>query len=1168
MKLYDKFKDSKELKEIIEKIGRSENLKISGLFGASKDFLIAVLYKILDKPMIVIVPDEDDSSIMASNLEFFSKLIDSYDQISSKILDPQNNAISDIICFPGTRCEPFELLSTHSDISSQRIHALYDLTRRERFCLVTSAVVTCRKILPKNIFLESIIELSKNIVISSSELALKLVKNGYRRVDTVMNIGDFSIRGGIIDVYSPGFPHPLRIDLFGDEIESIRFFNPMNQRSMDHTGDAVILPMTEFIIDKRGLKPLETILNQTLDIEDLELQALYQEAVKKQVQFHGIEALSPIYYDGLVDLFSYITDDALIITIDADVAREKINKSHDLIKNDFSKTDFYKNLGLNIDDYIISHDRLIKTIEKRNNLQIDSLSLYEPESDVHQIEFSSSILLPKRNPHIVSILERVNEIAGPIKEIIITCENERRIPKLEKEISRERQDSLYSKNARTELIDKNIKVNYGNLTSGFIFPQFDTAFIPEAELFGKRRSIKQDDNFKFRKFQSDFSDLKIKDYIVHVDHGIGQYQGLIKIKHDEDEHEFLFILYADGDKLYLPMDRLYLVQKYVSSGSYIPRLDKLGSTNWIRIKKKAKLAIRMMAEELLNLYASREMTEGISFSPDSLWQREFEAGFQFEETRDQYQAIEDVKHDMESTRPMDRLVCGDVGYGKTEVAIRAAFKSVMDGKQTAVLVPTTVLAQQHYQTFADRMRSYPVSVEMLSRFRSKTEQKKIVEDLSKGKVDIIIGTHRLLQKDLKFKDLGLLIVDEEHRFGVKDKEKIKTFKTNIDVLTLTATPIPRTLHMALSQIRNLSIIDTPPENRLPIHTVVARFNRYTIKDAIRKEMDRGGQIYFIHNRVQSIENMARLIGDLVPEARIAVAHGQMNENQLEKVMIKFLRKDYDVLVCSAIIESGIDIPAVNTIIINRADTFGLAQLYQLRGRVGRDKYQAYAYLLIPGQKLITDTARKRLEIIQELTDLGSGFKIATHDLELRGAGNILGAEQHGHINSIGFDLYMQLLEKTIGQLKGQSNGADFVSHVDIPTGAKIPEFYISDDNQRLMMYKKVSMIRTFDELSDIKQEFTDRFGPIPDEVIDLLRIAEIRITARDLMIKEISQVENSLKFSFDNATPIEPEQMVKIIHRFPKRIRFLSSNEMLYDLPFKVKYDIIDQIKTIFGLLS
>ena len=492
----------------------------------------------------------------------------------------------------------------------------------------------------------------------------------------------------------------------------------------------------------------------------------------------------------------------------------------------------------------------------------------------------------------------------------------------------------------------------------------------------------------------------------------------------------------------------------------------------------------------------------------------------------------------------------------------------MDGKQAAVLVPTTVLAQQHYQTFTERMKTYPINIEMLSRFRSKAEQKKITDNLTKGRLDIIIGTHRLLQKDVDFTDLGLLIVDEEHRFGVKDKEKIKELKKNVDVLTLTATPIPRTLHMALSQIRNLSIIDTPPENRLPIHTVVTKFEKKIIKEAIEKELKRGGQVYFIHNRVQSIDNIARMISELVPDARIAVAHGQMKENQLEKVMIKFLSGFFDILVCSTIIESGIDIPSVNTIIINRADTFGLAQLYQLRGRVGRDKYQAHAYLLIPGHKLITETARKRLAIIQEMTQLGSGFRIATHDLEIRGAGNILGAEQHGHMNSIGYDLYIQLLERSIEELKGNIKNGAFVSHIDIATGAKIPEYYITDDNQRLMMYKKVSMSRSLDDLTNLRQEFADRFGSLPDDVIELLRIAELRIRAQDLMIKEVSRVESSLKFTFDNDTPIDPEKMVKLIHRFPKQVRFLSQNEVLYDLPFKGKYDIVDQVKAVLNLLG
>jgi len=1164
--LFKKLAESRKFKQLLKAIGGKDHIAVSGLKGASKALILSALYKTIGKPMIAIMPAEDDSTAMTLDLQFFSEFFNGNEKTNEQ--EDSSAKEEEFLCFPGTRCEPFELLSPHIDISKQRVHTLFQALNRDKFFIVASATAASRFILPKEIFSSSIIRLSLDTTLSIDELSEKLIRQGYKRVETVVNLGEFCIRGGIVDVFSPASPHPYRIDLFGDEIDSLRYFEPSNQRSMGETDTAVILPVRELIIDERGLSPLEKVLEKAQNVDDIDLAVLYQEATKEGAHFPGIENFTPLYYEKLNTLFDYLPDDAIVVLIDPDYTLEGIKRTLENLERSFNKTDFYAKIGLKPSDYYCAPEEFTHCFNGKKQISLYTLKMVKQNSNNNDISFDSSYLHPKKNPHIVSILNRVDALAPYLSNIFITCDNSRQVNRLEKEAKLEREELLQKKEGNKSLLQKKINFITGNLSSGFLFSLLDAGFIVEAELFGRSKEKKPKSKFRFRRFQSDFSDLAVNDFIVHTDHGIGQYKGLVKMKLDGDEQEFLNILYADGDRLYLPMDRLYLVQKYISAGNYKPKLDKLGATNWTRVKKKAKLAIRIMAEELLKLYASRELAEGIPFSPDSLWQREFEAGFEYEETEDQFEAIEEVKKDMESPKPMDRLVCGDVGYGKTEVAIRAAFKSVTDGKQVALLVPTTVLAQQHFQTFTERMKTYPINIEMLSRFRSKAEQKKILENLFKGRLDIIIGTHRLLQKDVKFNDLGLLIVDEEHRFGVRDKERIKELKKNIDVLTLTATPIPRTLHMALSQIRNLSIIDTPPENRLPIHTTVAKFDKKIIKEAIEFELKRGGQVYFIHNRVHTIDNVARLISRLVPDARIAIAHGQMKESHLEKVMLKFLSREFDVLVCSTIIESGIDIPSVNTIIINRADTFGLAQLYQLRGRVGRDKYQAHAYLLIPGQKLITQTARKRLEIIQEMTQLGSGFRIATHDLEIRGAGNILGAEQHGHMNAIGYDLYIQLLERCIEELKGNVTDGDFVSHIDLATGAKIPDYYISDDNQRLMMYKKISMSRNLKELTDIKQEFADRFGTPPEEVIELLRIAELRIRAKELKIKEVSHLENSIKFSFDNTTPIDPEQMVKLIHRFPKRIRFLSQNEILYDLPFKGKYDIVDHVKTVLNLLG
>jgi transcription-repair coupling factor (superfamily II helicase) len=677
----------------------------------------------------------------------------------------------------------------------------------------------------------------------------------------------------------------------------------------------------------------------------------------------------------------------------------------------------------------------------------------------------------------------------------------------------------------------------GECSAGIAIAAVGLVMLTEAEIFGARRRTLRRPKYQRGAALTAFTDLEIGDLVVHEDHGIGRYLGLRTMSVGDRDGDFLLLEYAEGGRLYVPVERLDLVSKYLGGDTDTARLDRMGGASWQRVKESVRAALREMAEGLLKLYAQRAVAEGHAFAGDTPWQREFEAAFRFEETPDQLRAIEEVKADMQRTRPMDRLVAGDVGYGKTEVALRAAFKAVTDGYQVAVLVPTTVLAQQHWSTFTDRFGPFPTRVELLSRFRSPKEQKAVVDGLRQGTVDVVIGTHRILSKDVSFKNLGLLIVDEEHRFGVAHKERMKQLRASVDVLALTATPIPRTLYMSLSGVRDMSVIETPPLDRLPIETVVRRFSKAVIKEALERELERGGQVFFVHNRVQSLLSMTRFIQELVPDARVIMGHGQMSERELEATMVKFVSGQADILVSTAIVESGLDIPASNTIIINRADRFGLAQLYQLRGRVGRERLQAYCYLLVPADGRVDDQAQRRLRALQELTELGSGFKLALRDLEIRGAGNLLGAEQHGHIAAVGYDLYSKLLAEAVQELRGDRTGVAVEPVISVQVEGFLPEEYVPEVNQRLAFYKRLAGAAGPDELADLRAELLDRFGPLPEPAEQLLDIVRIRIEARNLGIERIEAGEGKAVITFSPGTSIEPGRLVAAIQASRGRLR-------------------------------
>jgi transcription-repair coupling factor (superfamily II helicase) len=881
---------------------------------------------------------------------------------------------------------------------------------------------------------------------------------GYERVDTVVEVGQWSVRGGIVDVFVPSHARPARLEFFGDEVESIRLFDPSTQRSIEPLDEVLVLPLGGGAEDVPGAAHL-------LDF---------------------VPAQAPVILDapGLLDETS---EDA--------PGRRPLRQ----VLGERPRVELEIVAGTTPDDHVLDSQDVPRFGGRFGDLTA-ALGRWRAEGFVVRLVAADDV----QAEHLRQIL-RDHDVEVPVAGAIDGPEP--------------------------------LAIVVGELSAGVGIAAVGLVLLTETEIFGARRRTLRRPRYQRGAALTAFTDLEIGDLVVHEDHGIGRYVGLRTMSVGDRDGDFLELEYTEGGRLYVPVERLDLVSKYLGGDAGAARLDRLGGASWQRVKESVRAALREMAEELLKLYARRAVAEGHTFGPDTPWQREFEAAFRFEETRDQLRAIEDVKRDLESSRPMDRLVAGDVGYGKTEVALRAAFKAVGEGHQVAVLVPTTVLAQQHWSTFTDRFAPFPARVELLSRFRSPKEQKAVVAGLRDGTVDVVIGTHRLLSKDVAFKRLGLLIVDEEHRFGVAHKERMKQLRESVDVLALTATPIPRTLYMALSGVRDMSVIETAPLDRLPIETVVRRFSKAVIKEALERELARGGQVFFVHNRVQSLPSMARFIQELVPEARVIMGHGQLRERELEATMVKFVSGQADVLVSTAIVESGLDIPASNTIIINRADRFGLAQLYQLRGRVGRERLQAYCYLLVPADGRVDEQAQRRLRALQELTELGSGFKLALRDLEIRGAGNLLGAEQHGHIAAVGYDLYSKLLAEAVQELKGDRTGVAVEPVINVSVEGFLPEDYVPEVNQRLAFYKRLAGAAGDEELADLRAELADRFGPLPGPAEQLVDIVRIRIAARALGIERIEAGQGKAVITFAPSTPVEPAALIKAIHASRGRLR-------------------------------
>ena len=1018
-------------------------LEASGLWGAARALLIAALVQATRRPVLVVTAGGAERHRAARDLGFFLSAWPS----ATGGGDPPPGAILE---FPPAEAGAWRG-ARHREQAAEHALCCHRLLRGDAVLIVTTPSALSAPLLTPAEFRARASRLAVGESVARDDLLALLDRAGYERVETVLEVGQWSLRGGIVDIFSPAREAPVRAEFFGDEVESLRLFDPTTQRSVETMAELAVLPLL------------------AKDAETCTVTAYLPAATLVALEDPGLLEAPP--------------DDAPAAT-----------PLHALLA---------------------AYQRLEMPLLQRRGAGPVRFDMATRSVGGVRGQFKA-------------LAEEIRDWRREGFAVRLVVDDERQADRVRQMLA---EHELEPWPEATLWSEEGLGVLVGECDTGFQLPALGLVVLSEREIFGAQRRRLRRPLFQRGAAITTFTDLQPNDLVVHEDHGIGRDHGLRTLPTDGRNADFLLIEYADGGRLYLPVERLDLISKYMGAPEGAARLDRLGGGAWQRVKESVRAALREMAEELLRLYAARSVTERPAFPGDTPWQGEFEAAFRFEETPDQMRAIEEVKTDMSGSRPMDRLVAGDVGYGKTEVALRAAFKTVADGRQVALLVPTTVLAQQHFNTFSERFGPFPARVELLSRFRSPREQKAVIEGLARGTVDVVIGTHRLLSKDVVFKNLGLLVVDEEHRFGVGHKERIKRLRTSVDVLTLTATPIPRTLYMSMSGVRDLSVIETPPLDRLPVETVVTGFSRGVIKEAIERELGRGGQVFFVHNRVQSLPSMTAFVRGLCPEARVAMAHGQMAERELEAVMVKFVDGQIDVLVSTAIVESGLDIPASNTIIINRADRFGLAQLYQLRGRVGRERQQAYAYLLIPADGRLDETAQRRLRVIEEMTELGAGFRLAMRDLEIRGAGNLLGAAQHGHIAAVGFDLYTKLLAEAVRELRGEPSSEQVEPVISVDVEALLPESYVPEVNQRLALYQRLAELTGEDEVAGIRAELGDRFGPLPAAVAALLEVVTLRVTARKLGVERIEARGGRASLTFAPSTPVTPERILGTIAR-------------------------------------
>lgn len=1120
--------------------------------GSEKAYIVENLYRSLGVPIVVITADAADGKKFIEDISFFSTA-----------------GPIPLLFFPAYNIMPFKPISYHNEIVSERIRILYQLCAGDvPPIVVIPAEAMMQRLIPKSELIAYAELIIKGEDLNLDALIAKLVSGGYERTVLVEEPGDFSLRGGILDVFSPMYTEPLRIEMFGDTVESMRFFSALNQRKTAEVTEAIILPARETILKKEALERVITRIRKLGALSGVDVNRVREtvDRIKTEGIFPGLGSLLPLFYSELNSFGDYLPQTGghrgPVFVLDEPVAlRKKAGEIGNLIAKNYLNAKNDGRLCLDPPSMYLEWKEIEHTLGQRNLLSFRLLDVKaetdddapHPEAtcDV-QIRDNSAVTFEMKNSHgkdhlLLPLVNWIHSHCESGLQPLIVCGTPSQIERVQSLLRHygiapatidgfslpENLPSYPSNRASLP-----VRICLGRLSSGFVWPDQFLAIITEDEIFGLKQHRRRPGKPSIHTELMPVEELKKGDFVVHVDHGIGRYEGLESITLEGITNDFLLISYQDDDKLYLPVDRMSMIQKYVGMEGYTPVLDKMGGKSWDKVKSKARKAVEKIAGDLLKLYAARRVHKGHAFSPADSYYSDFEASFPYEETVDQLKAINDVIGDMEDETPMDRLVCGDVGYGKTEVAMRAAFKAVNDGKQVAILVPTTVLAEQHGRTFEERFGGYPVTIESLSRFRTSRDQRRIAGELAEGKIDIVIGTHRLLQKDIAFKKLGLLVIDEEQRFGVKHKEKLKQMRSSVDVLALTATPIPRTLHMSLMGIRDISVISTPPEQRQPVISYVCEFEDAVVVEAVRKELNRGGQIFFVHNNINTIWKMADHLRKQVPEVRLDVAHGRLTDSELEQVMFKFINREIDMLVCTTIIESGLDIPSANTMLINRADRLGLAQIYQLRGRVGRGREQAYAYLFIPRDAALSKDAQKRLRVLMEHSGLGSGFQLAMSDLQIRGGGTTLGASQSGHIAAIGYDMFLKLMEQAVTELKGESVVEDLDPEININMSFHIPETYIPAIDQRLTIYRRLARLTEISEIVQIKDELIDRYGPLPDDAANVLLKIMLKVLAVKAGVKRLDLMKNSLTLFFSEVHQKRPFGLIDMITRHKRQFAF------------------------------
>ncbi len=1182
----------------------SGGMSVSGLTPTAKALLIALLHRAAGKPLVIVVTDNRAA-------EDLQPVVSAFGELTGAFAPHPERGSESVLVLPAPDVLPFEGLSPHPEIQEQRAATLAKVAAGTASVLIVPVAAAAMRLRAPEFYSEMARTLRRGETVDIEPLLQHLNTLGYTASDVVEMPGEYALRGGILDVYPPEADRPLRVELFGDEVESIRKFDPGTQRSTTSVEEALLLPLTDVPVREDTLAAVHARLSGkrvsgTDEVVEAAVRAGGVGVFPGWEFYAGVAGAQQTIFDFIANL-AVIVDEPDDLRAELDHWWERVRDMHlrsgvgNLVRpeelylppeefeatlNSLPHADF-QHLGLG-EDLVAQPPSPALDEEKSEPSQVAQPPSAVPDEPPHAgarapHDFLRSQPTMRFHGLVPAMVEEVKKLSAEGQRVLFAARSTGEVERIADLFSEYgvpfRLGSRTPRPGESQLddaaylggIDSTTTVVKANIADGIALPDARLVVFGTRDLFEEPEDVvvrPQRSKSKTSAFISDFRDLAVGDYVVHVEHGIGQYQGLKEIAQtDGDKAEFMILEYAEGARLYVPLTRLDLVQKYRSSEGVKPVLNRLGTQQWAKTKARVKKAMQDMADELLKLYAQRKTAQGHPFPADTQWQGEFEGAFEFNETEDQAQAIVDVKKDMEQAQPMDRLLCGDVGYGKTEVAMRAAFKAVSDNKQVAVLAPTTVLAFQHYETFKRRFAAFPITVEMISRFRTTRQQKEIADRVEQGKVDILIGTHRLLSKDVKFADLALVVVDEEQRFGVRHKERLKQLKKEVDVLTMSATPIPRTLHMSLVGLRDMSVIETPPKDRIAIETVVAAWEEKLVKSAIERELERGGQAYLVHNRVDSIYEIAARVQELVPRARVIVGHGQMSEGELERVMLAFMRHEADVLVATTIIENGLDIPLCNTIVVNRADRHGLSELYQLRGRVGRSNRRAYAYLLIPPDTELTPLARRRLAALKEFSDLGAGFKIAALDLELRGAGNLLGGEQSGHVEAVGFELYTSMLERTVRELKGEAAPEEAETQLNLGLNIRIPAEYIPQENQRLRMYKRVAGVETEAQLNEVRGELEDRYGEPPAAVRNLLEYATLKLLAQRVGVAGIERKRDLVSIRFSANAAIDPQRLAQFVAA-QKGAQFTPAGLLKFSLKSSVAEEVLARLKQLLEELS